>query len=920
MSILGNKSNICLISVLENVNLNMIKDFSKKINREICVSKRFRRTLLTRFGNNINHREYEREGVRSIYINQEKVKYLRTLDIKIKTLKSINSLRNISILRILTRITKIPAYIGGTVAVGGSYIAYKVEQVTNYTQDRFFAIKDLTGSFIDKSGDFFKNIGGDLFKNSEHFKGSETGNEDVTAVFGGTAAAVGIAFDDESKDENDNINKEGYGEKYNDRNNDMFNLTTQMIEIKNILASINQDTIKLPSIVVIGSQSSGKSSVLESIVGQNFLPKGSDMVTRRPIELTLVNESGVENQLFDFPLNNIYNISDFEQVKKILYDLNTSVSEAECISEDPIKVTIKSSTIPNLSLVDLPGYIQLESTNQPPELKKKIRKLCEKYLEAPNIILAISAANVDLANSTALHAARIADPNGERTIGVITKIDLVDPAIVKSILNNDKYPLGMGYVGVITKNLITELSGSIFSKKKSKTSNVPSNDTYESKYFQQHMKEFIDLNLGVNHLKKKLTKTLEQFLSIALKPTFRAIQEEFEEASYQFKVKFNDQSLTPHSYIANNVDLIKMGVNELSHFFSCSELKFLLKHELDQKILDLLAEKYWNKPYSYIDKINLEVDIDLSDMSITKIDDSYWRKKLDLTVGLLTKSGIGRLSTNLVINALMKEIENIVNITQLERCESAKNVVKDAAASILRSRYYSTVEQVENCIKPYKYEIEIENKEWDFSRLNTCELLKNEFDQCNQSYNRLKKLVGGRKLKQVMTYLDLIKDENKILNVKENLGFSSGLIQKGKEALFLKKRLNILKLRYKTILNSRLCKNKENKYYCPEIFLNAVASKIASNAVLFLNVELLNDFYYNFPRELDKNFFKNLSKEKIDAFAKEDLKIKSHIELKEKKDVLEKALIKMKKIINLYENNSDIGEMNNYVHSKYQDY
>ena len=63
-----------------------------------------------------------------------------------------------------------------------------------------------------------------------------------------------------------------------------------MIQIKEILRiSGNEDSINLPNIVVIGSQSSGKSSVLESLVGHEFLPKGQNMVTRRPLELTLVH-------------------------------------------------------------------------------------------------------------------------------------------------------------------------------------------------------------------------------------------------------------------------------------------------------------------------------------------------------------------------------------------------------------------------------------------------------------------------------------------------------------------------------------------------------------------------------------------------------------------------------------------------------
>lgn len=218
-------------------------------------------------------------------------------------------------------------------------------------------------------------------------------------------------------------------------------LTRKMIEIRNILQTVGQSgTLTLPSIVVIGSQSSGKSSVLEAIVGHEFLPKGTNMVTRRPIELTLVNTPNAQSEYGEFPALGLGKITDFSQIQRTLTDLNLAVPERDCVSDDPIKLTIYSPNVPDLSLIDLPGYIQVAGKDQPPELKQKIADLCDKYIQPPNVILAISAADVDLANSTALRASRRVDPRGERTIGVITKMDLVDPERGFSILSDQKYP------------------------------------------------------------------------------------------------------------------------------------------------------------------------------------------------------------------------------------------------------------------------------------------------------------------------------------------------------------------------------------------------------------------------------------------------------------------------------------------------
>ena len=87
-------------------------------------------------------------------------------------------------------------------------------------------------------------------------------------------------------------------------------------------------------------------------------------------------------------------------------DLNQAVPEDDWISFEPIRVTIYSAKVPDLTLVDLPGYIQVTNKAQPPALRDKIRNLCDKYIKSNNLILAVCAADVDLANSEALKASR----------------------------------------------------------------------------------------------------------------------------------------------------------------------------------------------------------------------------------------------------------------------------------------------------------------------------------------------------------------------------------------------------------------------------------------------------------------------------------------------------------------------------------
>lgn len=100
-------------------------------------------------------------------------------------------------------------------------------------------------------------------------------------------------------------------------------------------------------------------------------------------------------------------------------------------------------------------------------------------------------------------------------------------------------------------------------------------------------------------------------------------------------------------------------------------------------------------------------------------------------------------------------------------------------------------------------------------------------------------------------------------------------------------------------LKSSQCAKSVNRYYCPEIFLDVVSTKLTQTAVLFLNVELLSEFYYNFPRELDVRLGRGLTVDEVERFAKEDPKVKAHLEVIRRKELLEMVLEKVNAIRDL---------------------
>jgi dynamin 1-like protein len=117
---------------------------------------------------------------------------------------------------------------------------------------------------------------------------------------------------------------------------------------------------------------------------------------------------------------------------------------------EPISLTIYSPHVVDLTMVDLPGMTKVPVKGQPQDIEEQIRKVTYKFISPPNaLILALTAANTDLANSDALQMARTVDPDGERTIGVVTKIDLMDEGTdAIDLLQGNIYPLKLGYFGV----------------------------------------------------------------------------------------------------------------------------------------------------------------------------------------------------------------------------------------------------------------------------------------------------------------------------------------------------------------------------------------------------------------------------------------------------------------------------------------
>uniref|UniRef100_A0A8C8GSX5 Dynamin-1-like protein n=1 Tax=Oncorhynchus tshawytscha TaxID=74940 RepID=A0A8C8GSX5_ONCTS len=215
-------------------------------------------------------------------------------------------------------------------------------------------------------------------------------------------------------------------------------------KLQDVFNTVGADIIQLPQIAVVGTQSSGKSSVLEALVGRDLLPRGTGVVTRRPLILQLVHVDP-EDRRKTSEENDPNAWRNMRLYKGLLF---------LGITDEPIHLKIFSPHVVNLTLVDLPGITKVPVGDQPKDIEVQIKDLIVKHISNPNsIILAVTAANTDMATSEALKVAREVDPDGRRTLAVVTKLDLMDAGTdAMDVLMGRVIPVKLGLIGVVNRS------------------------------------------------------------------------------------------------------------------------------------------------------------------------------------------------------------------------------------------------------------------------------------------------------------------------------------------------------------------------------------------------------------------------------------------------------------------------------------
>lgn len=305
----------------------------------------------------------------------------------------------------------------------------------------------------------------------------------------------------------------------------------QILNIANDINSVfsethlaeNKPELTLPRLVVVGTQSSGKSSVLNAIMTIDIAPTGKNMVTRTPLDIRLFKLKDSTDAWVEFGYYDNNNWITEEKISiKIPIPTNEEVNkirdiiakktveiagEGMNISATPIIIKIYSPQVPNLSLIDLPGLtmVACEDKGQPKDIKDRIENLVTSYIKQKRtIIIAVMQSRSDLETDIGLALIKKYDTEGQRTVGVLTKPDLMnyETHIGEYLANNISKNLMLTYGYFVVRNR---------SDKETKEMDIIKGFELEKNYFNSHneyKKSIYNGRIGINNLTTNLNKIL----------------------------------------------------------------------------------------------------------------------------------------------------------------------------------------------------------------------------------------------------------------------------------------------------------------------------------------------------------------------------------------------------------------------------
>ncbi|KAF7138026.1 hypothetical protein RHSIM_Rhsim07G0109000 [Rhododendron simsii] len=210
---------------------------------------------------------------------------------------------------------------------------------------------------------------------------------------------------------------------------------------------VAQEGIQLPTIVVVGDQSAGKSSVLESLAGIS-LPRGQGICTRVPLIMRLQHHPHTQPELHLEYHGKTVPSDETHIAEAIVSATDEIAGNGKGISNTPLTLVVKKRGVPDLTMVDLPGITRVPVHGQPEDVYEQISGIIMEYIKPEeSIILNVLSATVDFPTCESIRMSQRVDKTGERTLAVVTKSDKAPEGLLEKVTADD-VNIGLGYVCV----------------------------------------------------------------------------------------------------------------------------------------------------------------------------------------------------------------------------------------------------------------------------------------------------------------------------------------------------------------------------------------------------------------------------------------------------------------------------------------
>ncbi|KAL3742170.1 hypothetical protein ACJRO7_017625 [Eucalyptus globulus] len=232
-------------------------------------------------------------------------------------------------------------------------------------------------------------------------------------------------------------------DSYNDRIRPLLDAVDRLRNL-----NVMKEGIPLPTIVVVGDQSSGKSSVLESLAGVN-LPRGQGICTRVPLIMQLQENPQADRPQLYLEFNGKVVPTDEDNIAKAINDATDEIAgHGKGVSNTPLTPVIEKPGIPDLTMIDLPGITRVPVHGQPENIYEQISEMIMEYIRPEeSIILNVLSATVDFSTCESIRMSQMVDKTGRRTLAVVTKADKAPEGLLEKVTADD-VNIGLGYVCV----------------------------------------------------------------------------------------------------------------------------------------------------------------------------------------------------------------------------------------------------------------------------------------------------------------------------------------------------------------------------------------------------------------------------------------------------------------------------------------